>query len=118
MGRRSRVYRSFLKILTPASISGYNLIETAAEQTAPRSTSNMDQLSLRTIHPSVAPGHQWLKSLSAVPTSGYLLFIILAIGLLILLSGDFGESWDVPQREYSSLKAYTFYFKGFDAAEF
>jgi hypothetical protein len=57
-------------------------------------------------------------SLSAVPTSGYVLLIISAIGLLLLLSPDFGKSFDVPARESGASKAYNFYFKGFDTAPF
>jgi hypothetical protein len=34
------------------------------------------------------------------------------------LSPDFGESWDIPAREFSASNAYTFYSKGFDAAQF
>ena len=60
----------------------------------------------------------WLKSPSAAPTSGYVILIILAIGLLLLLSPDFGESWDVPARESRAFKAFSFYFNGFDAAPF
>ena len=60
----------------------------------------------------------WLKSLSVVPTSGYVLILTLVIGLLLLLSADFGMAWDVPAREYSAFKAYIFYLKGFYAAQF
>jgi hypothetical protein len=57
----------------------------------------------------------WLKS---PPTSAYVLLIILSIGLLLLLSPDFGMSWDVPAREGGASKALRFYFKGFDAAQY
>lgn len=59
---------------------------------------------------------EWLESLAAVPTSGYLLLIIFAIGLLLLLSPDFGTSWDIPARESDAITAYTSYVKGFDPA--
>ena len=58
------------------------------------------------------------KSLSALPTSGYVFFIILAIGSCLLLSRDFGQSWDISKREYGALEAFNFYFHGFDAAKF
>jgi Dolichyl-phosphate-mannose-protein mannosyltransferase len=54
----------------------------------------------------------------AIPTSGYIFVIVASIGLLLLLSGDFGESWDVADREQSALKAYNYYFGGLDSAKF
>ena len=79
----------------------------------------MDKLSPGTAHRLLAIGPRspvnWLKSLSAVPTIGYVLLIILAIAMLLFLSPDFGKSWDVPAREFGASKAYAFYFKG-DAA--
>jgi 4-amino-4-deoxy-L-arabinose transferase-like glycosyltransferase len=53
-----------------------------------------------------------------IPTSGYIFALVAVIGLLLLLSGDFGESWDVAGRERSALIAYTYYFNGFDSAQF
>ena len=56
--------------------------------------------------------------LSSIPTRTCLILLIFVIGLLLLLSGDFGLSWDVLSNENNGLRAYDFYFKGFDAARF
>ena len=56
--------------------------------------------------------------LSALPIGAYLLLIVVAIGLLLLLSGDFGESWDITFAELRGRAAYEFYFNGFDKDQF
>jgi hypothetical protein len=56
--------------------------------------------------------------LSAIPVSRYIAFLISLIGLLLLFSGDFGESWDVRAQEGIGQKAYIYYFKGFDGTLF
>jgi 4-amino-4-deoxy-L-arabinose transferase-like glycosyltransferase len=48
----------------------------------------------------------------------YLAFLIGVIGVLLLLSGDFGRSWDMSLHEYNGLKAWDFYFHGFDVQKF
>ena len=56
--------------------------------------------------------------LASIPTRPCLILLIFVIGLLLLLSGDFGLSWDIQSNENNGLRAYDFYFKGFDAAQF
>ena len=53
--------------------------------------------------------------LSALPLGAYLVLIVAAIGLILLLSGDFGESWDITYAELRGRAAYDFYFNGFDS---
>ena len=43
---------------------------------------------------------------------------MVAIGLLLLLAGDFGESWDIIFAEMRGHAAYNFYFYGFDGDQF
>jgi 4-amino-4-deoxy-L-arabinose transferase-like glycosyltransferase len=62
---------------------------------------------------------KWLLNISqrlAGRTSNYILVVIATIGLLLLLSGDFGEAWDLDGCEHSTALAYTYYFNGFDSA--
>ena len=49
--------------------------------------------------------------LSALPIGAYLLLIVVAIGLLLLLSGDFGKSWDITFAEMRGQAAYEFLFQ-------
>ena len=56
--------------------------------------------------------------LSSVPTHTYVIGLILVIGVLLLLSGDFGRSWDMSVHEYNGRKAYDLYFGGFDVQKF
>jgi hypothetical protein len=53
----------------------------------------------------------------ALPASRrtYIFVLVAVITVLLLLSGGFGESWDLASRERSALIAYTYYFRGFDA---
>lgn len=53
--------------------------------------------------------------LSALPLGAYLVLIVAAIGLILLLSGDFGGSWDITYAELRGRAAYDFYFNGFDS---
>jgi hypothetical protein len=53
--------------------------------------------------------------LSRVPIRGYLVFIAASIGLLLLLAGDYGQSWDIPYSDRRGLATYNYYFDGFDA---
>lgn len=61
----------------------------------------------------------WRRSvdatLSRVPTWGYLALIAAAIGMLLLLAGDYGQSWDIPFSDRRGLATYNYYFEGFDA---
>ena len=56
--------------------------------------------------------------LSSVPTSVYVIGLIVLIGVLLLLSGDYGRSWDVEVHEYNGRKAYDLYFGGWDVPKF
>lgn len=53
-----------------------------------------------------------------IPLAGYLLLLIAVIGMFLCLSGDFGTTWDVTGHENNGQRAFTYYFKGFDSAEF
>ena len=55
---------------------------------------------------------------STVPTTAYVIGLILLIGVLLLLSGDYGRSWDVEVHEYNGRKAYDLYFGGWDVPKF
>ncbi len=57
----------------------------------------------------------WHRSL---PARTYLTAVVGLIGVLLLLSGDFGRSWDFTVHEETGRKAYEFYFGGFDAKKF
>lgn len=58
------------------------------------------------------------ERLAALPLGGYLLLIVVAIGLLLLLAGDFGESWDLVFAEMRGRATYDFYFDGFNGDRF
>lgn len=58
------------------------------------------------------------SNLSSVPTSAYIIGLILLIAVLLLLSGDYGRSWDVEVHEYNGRKAYDLYFGGWDVPNF
>ena len=68
-------------------------------------------------------GRPWNRAdktawLSSIPTHTYVIGLILVIGVLLLLSGDFGRSWDMSVHEYNGRKAYDLYFGGFDVQKF
>ena len=54
----------------------------------------------------------------SLPTRTYLIFVLGLIGVLLLLSSDFGRSWDFTTHEAIGRNAYQFYFGGFDAKKF
>ena len=59
----------------------------------------------------------WLSQMR-IPTWVCLIILIFLIGLLLLLSGDFGLSWDVQVHEAAGFRFYEFYMGGLDADRF
>ncbi len=55
---------------------------------------------------------------STISTGSYLIILIFLIGLLLLLSGDYGLSWDVQVHENAGSRFLQFYFGGFDVERF
>ena len=53
-----------------------------------------------------------------ISRSSCLLLIAFGVGVILLLSSDFGSSWDITVHEGAGAKAYQFYFQGFDSLEF
>jgi hypothetical protein len=56
--------------------------------------------------------------LERIPSSAYIVLITCLIALLLLLSADFGESWDVMAQDRIAERAFIYYFHGLDGGAF
>jgi Dolichyl-phosphate-mannose-protein mannosyltransferase len=70
------------------------------------------------IQPELGHWPSLAEALTTIPTRSCLILLIFVIGLFLLLSGDYGLSWDVRVHEVAGSKFYEFYFNGFDVEKF